>query len=142
MQRRTELLQSVALNARIYQWQAVRDYHGTVLLEIERGVRDWGSKESYRDVEPDTLYGFRKDVSFKSKPRIPGVVDGALKVSSLARKYYCALYQSGACLLPSKHEGTLGTDARPVVLEHYCRACYRKSKSYMLHPECDLNCPS
>ena len=141
-QGRTELLQSVALNARIYQWQAVRDYHGTVLLEIERGVRDWGPKESYRDVEPDTLYGFRKDLAFKSKPKIPGFGESAPKVSGLARRYYCFPYQSGTCPLPSKHEGTFGPSSAPVVLEHYCSACFRKTRSYMPHPSSDPSCPS
>ncbi len=128
-QGRLELLRLVAYNSKLYQWAAVREFYATILLDIEKGVRNWGSRESYRDAEPNTLYGSRKESSNSNKPAIQ-------------KRFFCAQYQTGTCKLGPKHEATLGADGKKVQVEHFCRACHRTLKTYPMHAECDKICPS
>ena len=41
--------------AQQYEWSAIINFHGLVLLEIERGLVKWG--DSYLHLESRTLYG-------------------------------------------------------------------------------------
>ena len=57
-QERTERekhLVSLMYFAQQYEWSAVLNFHGSVLLEIERGLIKWG--DSYLHLESRTLYG-------------------------------------------------------------------------------------
>ena len=131
MQGRLELLRLAAYDSRLYQWPAVREFYATILLDIEKGVRNWGSRESYRDAEPGTLYGFRKEPTSTYGNKL-----------TTTKRYYCTPYQTGGCKLGPKHEATIGADSRKVQVEHFCRLCYNKLKSYPLHAENDRACPS
>ena len=44
--------------SQLYEWQAVLSFHGAVLLEIERGLLQWG--DSFLPLESRTSYGHLK----------------------------------------------------------------------------------
>jgi len=47
---RTKLLRRLIYFSKDYTWQATRSFHETVLIEIERGQREWIDRD-YRDIE-------------------------------------------------------------------------------------------
>ncbi len=132
---RIELLKLIAHNSRVYQWEAVRSFYEAVLLDIERGHRVWGKKDSYRDLEPGVLY---------SHPLVnPGKKSTGGATSSAGKgdrtRFYCLGFQSGTCSLASGHEAPVGN--RKVTVEHFCRACFNKSKTVAWHAEKEARCP-
>ena len=144
---RLELLRAVVHYARLYQWEAVRDFYGNILEGIEKGKRQWGTRESYRAYESD-LFRFQLKEDPYQKQSLKGA-GGRYKPTGVdvnsrpvTCRYFCLHFQTNACSLGHKHEGYLGEKGTSkVTLEHFCRKCYNRNNKYLEHAECDSKCP-
>ncbi len=63
---RLKLIQLVSYHSKTYQWQACLNFYGAVLLEIERGLRDW-SNVNFQEIEAGTLYQYTLTKKFSSQ---------------------------------------------------------------------------
>jgi len=129
---RLKLLQRMMYHSRDYTWNATRNFHEAILLEIERGVREW-SNTDYRDVESGTLY------------RHPQVQPTVTKTATYQqqrqpRKYFCLDFNRGRCQHAGEHEAQVGSMVQTV--GHFCSSCWRKDKSVKEHQENTQQCPN
>lgn len=88
---RIEHLQSLMYLATLYEWPAVRSFHGAVLLEIERGRLSWG--DSFLHLENRSLVGSAKKTA---KPE-------SKKSSNSSPVLFCRDYQKGSCTNSKDH---------------------------------------
>ena len=138
---RLNLLEKTAYHTKDYTWQACRSFHETALLEVERGVRTWRSKD-YRDLEAGILYrhplvqpGLQQRYdSTRQQDNNVRQIDNSRRQQS--RRYFCLSFNKGECKHAGSHDGLLGRGNQ--YLEHFCSSCYRVDRSVKLHPE--INC--
>ena len=96
---RLKHLVSLMYFAQQFEWSAVLNFHGAVLLKIERGLLKWG--DSFMHLESRTLYGhpLPDKSSFKSS------IKSSVKPSSQVPILFCRDYQRDACANASEHYG-------------------------------------
>ena len=124
---RLELLQTVAYHTRAYSWSDVLNFHGTCLLEIEKGERVWGGRETFIAVEASTLY---------AQPRRQSKRVGE---AGTERKWFCKQFQLGTCRHDGSHEAMVQGKLRTV--HHICATCLQKDGSAKAHAENTSACP-
>lgn len=90
---RVEHLNSLMYLATVYEWTAVKNFHATVLLEIERGYLQWG--QSFLHLEHRTLLGAKKKLH-DSKPT--DQKRNASHGSNSSVVLFCRDFQRGSCL--------------------------------------------
>ena len=117
-----------------YEWKAVLDFHGAVLLDIERGRIRWGDSFSY--LEARTLHGKLKALS---RGPSQGVYGAAPKGQGSI--FYCREFNLGKCASKRDHSGRIGKGSDEKWLRHICSACWLKSSSLQGHPENSSACP-
>jgi len=133
---RLRLLRKVMYVSKTYTWPAVRCFHEAILLEVERGVRDWASND-YREVEASTLFDHRIK---HQQPATSGYRNTAYQTTAkTARKFFCMDFNRGHCAHQGNHEGQVGQSVQTV--DHFCSACWRRNKQYKNHPEMSNDCP-
>lgn len=126
---RLELLKTTAYHSRTFQWQDVLNFHGTCLLEIEKGERTWGGRETFLTVEASTLYAqpIKATNTWQSdKP-------------SEGRRWFCKPFQTGKCKHNGSHEAMVQGRVRRV--DHICATCLQKDRAVMSHAETSPDCP-
>ena len=99
-------LVSLMYFAQQYEWSAILNFHGFILLEIERGLVHWG--DSHLHLESKTLYGH--PLQEKSPTS-----------SSSAPVLFCHDYQQEQCISVKDHFGFIRTGRK--WLKHICAAC-------------------
>ncbi len=131
---RLRLLQLVAYHSKTYTWQSCLNFHGSVLLDIERGLRTW-SDNNFQALEAQSLYQNplnRGNLSSKSKSsQLETSQNGTL---------FCQDYNKGKCRLQSEHECQIKGITRTV--NHICAKCWIKEKVKRIHPETSGTCPN
>lgn len=126
---RLELLKTTAYHSKNFPWQDVLNFHGTCLLEVEKGERTWGGRETFLTVETSTLYAqsFRAtDVSRSTS-------------QSSNRRWFCKPFQTGRCRHNGSHEAMVQGRLRHV--DHICATCLQKENAAMSHAETAQECP-
>lgn len=123
-----------------YQWKNVMNYHGAVLLEIERGHLQWG--DSFQVLQNTTLAGgFLNASQFTSgglKRRVGSSVmtGGNNEGQGIV---FCKAYQRSACSHTSDHKGDFKGEIR--LLKHICGNCWLIGKKMAAHPDRSEICP-
>ena len=107
-----------------YEWSAVLNFHGFVLLEIERGLVQWGN--SFLHLESRTLYGH--PLQEKSPTS-----------SSSAPVLFCRDYQREQCISVRNHFGFIRGERN--WLKHICAACWTRLRKQESHRENSSDCP-
>jgi len=133
---RTKLLRRCMYFSKDYTWNATRSFHETVLMEVERGTRQWQDKD-YRDIETAVLYRhpITQQVSFNNNNKT-----NFQPKQQPARKFFCLDYNRATCPHEGLHQATVGTTIQNV--EHFCSACWRRGRSIRGHPESSTECPN
>lgn len=124
---RLKHLVSLMYFSQLYEWQAVLSFHGAVLLEIERGLLQWG--DSFLPLESRTLYGHLK----ATKP------SASASSSANVPILFCRDYQRQTCKFEQDHYGLLRGERK--WLRHICANCWVKGRTQALHPEGSKECP-
>ena len=124
---RLKHLVSLMYFSQLYEWQAVLSFHGAVLLEIERGLLQWG--DSFLPLESRTLYGHLK----ATKP------SASASSSANVPILFCRDYQRQTCTFEQDHYGLLRGERK--WLRHICANCWVKGRTQALHPEGSKECP-
>ena len=106
---RKKHLVSLIYFAQQCEWSTVLNFHGSVLLEIERGLVQWG--ESYLYLESRTLYGHPLQGKSPSS-------------SSSAPVLFCRDYQREQCISVKDHFGFIRGECK--WLKHICAACWTR----------------
>ena len=119
---REKHLVSLMYFAQQYEWSAVLNFHGSVLLEIERGLVKWG--DSYLHLESRTLYGH------PLKEKSP---------TSSAPVLFCRDYQREQCISVKDHFGFIRGERK--WLKHICAACWTRLRKQESHRENSSDCP-
>ena len=133
-QSRLEHLISLMYLCSRYEWEAVLDFHGAVLLDIERGRVNWGDSFSY--LEPRTLHGHLKSVGSKD---LKSSDNSASKASNAI--YFCKEFNMGKCKSRKDHFGSFGKESEQRWLRHICSACWLRSRAMRGHAEGSNVCP-
>ena len=103
--------------ASCYEWKAVLNFHGAVLLEIERGRASWGNSFTY--LEARTLHGHLK-------------VNGSV--------FFCKEFQQGKCRLSRDHKGSIKGES--CFVRHICATCWLTKSAQLPQAENSPECPS
>ena len=119
---REKHLVSLMYFAQQYEWSAVLNFHGSVWLEIERGLVQWG--DSYLHLESRTLYGH------PLKEKSP---------TSSAPVLFCRDYQREQCISVKDHFGFIRGERK--WLKHICAACWTRLRKQESHREHSSDCP-
>jgi hypothetical protein len=128
---RTQHLMALMYLAQQYEWHAVLAFHGSVLLEIERGHLSWG--DSFTHLETRTLSGH-----IKSR-HTPSNISRENKDSLRLPTLFCRDYQVGKCQHSADHFGTIRGVRK--WLKHICAACWIANKKQEFHQEKTVQCP-
>ena len=121
---RKKHLVSLMYFAQQNEWSAVLNFHGSVLLEIERGLVQWGN--SFLHLESRTLYGH--PLQEKSPTS-----------SSSAPVLFCRDYQREQCISVRNHFGFIRGERN--WLKHICAACWTRLRKQESHRENSSDCP-
>jgi hypothetical protein len=119
-----------------YQWKYVLNYHAACLLEVERGVKKWGSK--FERLQSTTLAGGLLQQGSGSNGG--GRFNNGGQQGRNEGAVYCKYYQRGTCNQPNDHMGQFNGENR--LLKHMCARCYVKNRKVESHPESYDSCPS
>lgn len=135
---RLELLETIQYHAKHYDWHKVRDFHRTVLLEIEKGEREWGGRFSFLTAEASTLYVKSRGPGTNSNMNVlnPGRKPGN---SANGRRFFCKTFQRGNCRQTGSHTDIVS--GRSVLVEHFCATCYQREGVVAFHSEVEGKCP-
>lgn len=119
-----------------YKWEAVLNYHGAVLLDIERGRINWGDSFSY--LEPRSLHGQLKE-SFSPNERS---CTSSNSVKSTPNSiFFCGDFNKSTCRHQKDHFGSIGKGTELKWLRHICSACWLRSRAVRSHVENSSSCP-
>ncbi len=134
-QHRLEHLQDLMYYSCSFPWKAVLDFHGAVLIEIERGRRQWG--DSFRDLDTHLFH------ARNSNPTV-STTEAHSKISRDAGgrrpQWFCSKYQIGQCDDGRKeHFALVGSERRWV--KHICATCWLQDREARNHPETNKDCP-
>ena len=121
---REKHLVSLMYFAQQYEWSAILNFHGSVLLEIERGLVKWG--DSYIHLESKTLYGHPLQEKLPTS-------------SSSAPVLFCRDYQRDHCISTKDHFGFIRGGCK--WLKHICVACWTRLGKQESHRENSSDCP-
>ena len=119
---RLKHLVSLMYFAQQYDWQAVLSFHGAVLLEIERGLLQWG--DSLFHLESRTLYGHPKTTKSSTS-------GGSSTSSNSSAVLYCRDFQRQQCSFQQAHYGYLRGERK--WLRHICSDCWLQSRKQEQH---------
>ena len=114
--------------AQQFTWPAVLNFHGAVLLEIERGLLKWG--DSFFHLESRTLYG-------NPIASATGKSTGTAGMSS-APILFCCNFQKKKCQHPQDHYGFVRGKKR--WLKHICADCWITNRHQEQHREGSADC--
>ena len=117
---RLKLLVSLMYFAQQYEWQAVLSFHGAVLLEIERGLLQWG--DSFFHLGSRTLYGH---------PKTQKSSTSGGSSSSSTTVLYCRDFQRQQCSFNQAYYGYLRCEQK--WLRHICSDCWVQSRKQEQH---------
>ena len=109
-----------------FTWPAVREFHATVLLEIECCRAQWG--DSFSDLETRL---------FRKSSRSTGTVHAS---RSGAPVLFCQDFQHGKCGHSKDHYGTIRNETK--WLQHNCAKCWAVSCVIAKHSEYSTDCPT
>lgn len=126
---RIELLKATAYHSKTFNWADVLNFHGTCLLEVEKGERKWGGRDTFLAVEASTLYS-HVGMSAAKPHGFRGGED---------RKWFCKQYQSGRCRHNGAHEAMV--QGRSRLVEHICATCLQRDHVAKFHAEKSADCP-
>ena len=107
-----------------FTWPAVREFHATVLLEIECCRVQWG--DSFSDLETclsENLQGQRGLCTLSGAPVL-----------------FCQDFQHGKCGHSKDHYGTIRNETK--WLQHNCAKCWAVSCVIAKHSEYSADCPT
>ena len=135
---RLTLLRRVLYHSKDYQWPAVRNFHQSVLLEIERGVRTW-QNTNYLDIEASVLFKNPITPSSTYIKSSGSSHQGNSRIQT-SRRYFCLDFNRSVCAHEGSHEARIGTVNQEV--EHFCAACWRKERIAREHKETSSTCPN
>ena len=130
---RVEHLIKMCYYSKQYEWQAILDYHSSVVDEIKSERADWG--DNLVHIEAITLHPHIKDISRREPlptPKEP-------LPSDIRRSLYCSEFQEGKCKMSGPHNGIYG--GKSVTLHHFCRACWLKDRRQRYHAPSSDDCP-
>ncbi|KAK3746387.1 hypothetical protein QZH41_018224 [Actinostola sp. cb2023] len=113
--------------AQRYEWHGVLSFHGSVLLEIERGFLTWG--DSFIHLESRTLY---------SHPLRSGSTS-ASPSKTTAPILFCRNYQRRECQQTQDHYRYIRGERK--WLKHICAGCWSTSRKQEQHREKSTECP-
>ena len=130
---RLKHLVSLMYFAQQFEWSAVLNFHGAVLLEIERGLLKWG--DSFMHLESRTLYGH----PLPDKSSLKSSIKSSVKPSSQVPILFCRDYQRDACANASEHYGYIRGERK--WLKHICATCWVKNRKQEQHRENSADCP-
>jgi len=114
-----------------YEWSAVRDFHATVLLEIERGSLTWN--DSFSHIEQQALIGrvkVRPLSSTTPKTNLDVKMSGVL---------FCRDFNKSKCQNHKDHYGVIKGVQKWV--QHICAKCWTTNKKIERHSEYSTECP-
>jgi hypothetical protein len=114
-----------------FEWSAVRDFHATVLLEIERGSLTWG--ESFAHLEQQVLIG-----KLKSRPS-PAIRTTRALPPANAGVLFCRDFNRGLCHHEKDHYGAIKGIQK--WLQHICAKCWTTNRKVDRHSEYATDCP-
>ena len=119
-----------------YEWRAVLDFHGAVLLDIERGRGNWGDSFSY--LESRTLHGNLKSSDARNfSEGVPSPAQGRFQ----SGVFYCKDYILGKCRYKKDHFGVIGRGSEQKWLRHICASCWVRSQALKQHTDLSPACP-
>ena len=107
--------------AQQFEWSAILNLPGAVLLEIERGLIKWG--DSFMRLESRTLYGH----PLPDKSSLKSSVKSSVKPSSQVPILFSHDYQRNACANASEHYGYIRGERKG--LKHTCYLLGQKSQT-------------
>ena len=117
--------------AQTYEWSAVLAYHGTVLLEIERGRARWG--DSFHHLDARVLQG-------RFKGSLSRSTGSSTSSGSKDRPVlFCRDFQRGTCTFQGDHNGSIRGEMK--FLRHICATCWMKKREKRVHREQTDQCP-
>ena len=117
-------LLSLMYFAQQYEWSAALNFHGSILLEIERGLVQWG--DSFLHLESRTLY--KHPLQEKSPTS-----------SSSEAVLFCRDYQQEQCISVKDHFGFICRERK--WLKHIYVACWTRLRKQESHRENSSDCP-
>jgi len=135
---RLKLLRRLMYHSKQYTWPAARNFHEAVLLEVERGVRDWSNLD-YRDIEATTLFQNPQQPRTNNYKGSSSTSYQQAQPMRAPRRYFCIEYNKGRCHQQSHHEAQIGATQQTV--ENFCATCWRRSRQVREHPEISNDCP-
>ena len=131
---RLEHLEELMYLSTQYHWRNVLNYHGAVLIEIERGNKFWG--DAFQSLRDTTLAG--GFLTQQRSLRFGSSSFGKDKPSG-GRVLFCSNYQKGTCNHSKDHHGNFLGEKQ--LLRHICAKCWLTSKNMSEHPEMSDKCP-
>lgn len=132
---RMELLKATAYHSQHFPWKDVLNFHGTCLLEVEKGERAWGGRDSFLSVEASTLYTHLHTRTTGNTFSTKGPDD----TRSDGRKWFCKPFQVGKCRHNGSHDAQVQGRMRTV--HHICATCLQLNGKAELHAENTAECP-
>ena len=112
---RLKHLVSLVYFAQQFEWSAVLNFRGAVLLKIAWSLSKWG--DSFLHLESRTLYGH----PLPDKWSLKSSVKSSVKPSSQVPILFCRDYQRDACANASEHYGYSRGERK--WLKHICATC-------------------
>ena len=122
-----EHLISIMYLYKTVDWEPIRDMHGAIVREIERGNRSW--TDSFLDFEVRMLHHVKSTKS----------TDSAKFTSTRGNKgaknvTFCKKYQRGLCSKEGAHSLSL-QDGRTIFVKHICAWCWLNERDIAYHSE-------
>ena len=130
-------LKSLMYNATQLDWDTILDMHAAVVIEIERGNREWG--DSFWDIE-SRVYHTKQVKGINSTVKQPG---GGVKgnnpgTGKPGSVMFCKAYQAGKCSKQSPHTAVFSGKTHTV--SHICATCWLVTREKKMHPESSNEC--
>jgi hypothetical protein len=130
---RVEHLIKTCYYSKQYEWQAMLDYHTSVMDEITSKRAHW--RDNFVHIEAITLHPHIKD----SPRRDPLPAPNETVQLDRHRSLYCSEFQEGKCRRSGPHSGTYG--GKPVTVHHFCRTCWLRDRRQRYHSPTTDDCP-
>ena len=116
-----------------YEWQAMLDYHSSVMDEITSKRAHW--RDNFVHIEAITLHPHIKD----SSSREPLPTPNETTQSDRHRSLYCCEFQQGKCRRSGPHSGIY--EGRTVTVHHFCSTCWLRDRRQRYHSPTAADCP-
>ena len=125
-------LRTLMYHASHLDWETILDMHAAIVIEIERGNREWG--DSFWDIESRVWNTKGKNSKLTSAKTITSSGASGSRNSLM----FCKAFQAGKCTKSSPH--SIFVRGQKHTVHHICATCWIVEKEKKSHLESSSDC--